>query len=150
MDRILILMRHGHYDFRDLSPRGEEQARSVALKVANDNIVPELIVHSPQPRTIQTMQQISAIFASHGHTPQIMEAGWLHDNRATEVRNLTILPADKRIVMLVTHLPNVEDLTADFNARQTPGHASAYAFMQQADTWAAFKAPRLQKLYQPA
>lgn len=74
----------------------------------------------------------------------------LHDNAASSPEQLKTVADDKRIVLLVTHQPNVEDLTHAFNQPQCPNYAGTYAFEQAAANWNGFTAPKLLKAWRPA
>ena len=90
MDRVLIVMRHGHYDSDDLSSCGERQADNTAQQIANDNFQPSLILHSPNPRAVQTAHRAHTIFSQLGKAPQMAIAEWLGlgsvDNHLSQMR----------------------------------------------------------------
>lgn len=135
--KTIILMRHGEYLGTNLTKSGQTQVDAAAEASVNDNLIPDVIVHSPVVRAVETAQRVQAVFARvSGRTIPLV------CNRAlavgsTEVDRLTPgIPAEAATALVVTHQPNVEDLSDQFGKYCSPGTAEMNVFQTETANWA--------------
>ena len=117
MTRELLLLRHGKSDwsvgvddfYRPLKDRGKRAAQRVGVWLAQQNLVPDVIVSSPAERALVTAEKACKAMGNGAQDIQkderIYEAG-LGDL----LKVLADCPADAGRVMLVGHNPGLEEL----------------------------------------
>lgn len=155
MERILLLMRHGLYEKPAHAPQGiltedgQRNSDDVARQITEDNLVPDLILHSPIGRVKETAYRAYEVFSLLGKRPEIKEAYWLSETISTMPHFLESLPDDKRVVLLATHVPNIAVLTDEFRDSQCPDYSNACVFTQNSASWGDFISPKLMKKYIP-
>lgn len=151
MDRVLILMRHGAYDARqgNLSPTGQQQVDSVARQIANSDMMPDLVLHSPVPRAAESARRVCEIFHSRGKKPALRQEPWLDERTFTSFEHLATLPADKSCILLLTHQANITGLTEIFDDGRSAVYAGAYAYNQPGPDWKRYLSPLPVKQWQP-
>ena len=117
MTRELLLLRHGksdwdngHDDFdRPLKDRGKRGAQRIGVWLAQQNLIPDLVVASPAERALVTAQKTCKAMGNG-------DEGIQRDNRiyAAEIDGLLAVlgdcPQDAGRVMLVGHNPGLEEL----------------------------------------
>ena len=117
MTRELLLLRHGKSDwsvgvddfYRPLKDRGKRAAQRIGVWLAQQKLVPDLIVSSPAERALVTAEKTCKAMGNGAQDIQqeerIYEAG-LSDL----LKVLADCPADAGRVMLVGHNPGLEEL----------------------------------------
>jgi phosphohistidine phosphatase len=117
MTRELLLLRHGKSDwsvgvddfYRPLKDRGKRAAQRIGVSLAQQKLVPDLIVSSPAERALVTAEKTCKAMGNGAQDIQkeerIYEAG-LSDL----LKVLADCPADAGRVMLVGHNPGLEEL----------------------------------------
>ena len=126
--RRLIIFRHAKAvphdaapDFdRALAPRGKDAAAEMGRLMADEQLLPDLVLVSPSKRTMQTWQGAAPAV---GETPVRVEKG-IYEAPADRLLKLVRGVEDSvRTLVLVGHNPGVTDL-----ARALIGHGDRYAF----------------------
>ena len=131
MFKLITLMRHGHYEFRDLSDLGKKQAADIATKLIVAKAVPQALISSPVPRAEQTARVLQDAFkATAGQDVPIKVFQWLHCDEFPAVKNFSDLDSEPETasvddILVVTHQPQVESLSSYFNLHHSPFHAEA-------------------------
>ncbi|MBN2495085.1 MAG: histidine phosphatase family protein [Deltaproteobacteria bacterium] len=94
---------------RGLSPRGREQARSTAAKLAELGAAPAQILHSDKARARQTAEQIAEALGARARLRQV---DWLSPEAPVQpaVERIAAAPDE---LMLVGHLPFVDRLLGE-------------------------------------
>jgi len=126
--RRLMLLRHAKSDWpagmadldRPLAPRGREAAPRMGAYLAEEGLLPDLVLVSPARRTQETFDLVAPHVGDPDSRtePRIYEAP---AERLLEVVRET--PGAVRTLLLVGHNPGSEDL-----ARRLVGHGDRYAF----------------------
>jgi phosphohistidine phosphatase SixA len=141
--KTIILMRHGSYDnsTSKLSDYGKKEVDIAAKAAVNDNLAPDLIVHSPLPRAVETAERIRDVFARiSGKIIPLVCNDALEVGR-TRVGALTQGIEDSvNTVLAVTHQPNVESLTRQFGEVRSPSTAEINVFQSDVDSWTNVRA----------
>ena len=126
--RRLIIFRHAKAvphdaapDFeRALASRGKEAAAEMGRLMADEQLLPDLVLVSPSKRTMQTWERAAPAL---GETPMRVENG-IYEAPADRLLSLVRGVEDSvRTLVLVGHNPGVADL-----ARALIGHGDRYAF----------------------
>lgn len=114
--RRLIIMRHAEADWglddfnRPLTSRGHQQAPRAGAWLLEQGFVPEMLVSSAALRTRQTTTWVSEALGEKAPTASLDERLY----NAPASRLLTTInrtPAGVQTLMLVAHLPGVQDAT---------------------------------------
>lgn len=114
--RRLIIMRHAEADWglddfnRPLTTRGHQQAQQAGAWLLNQGIIPEMLISSAALRTRQTTTWVSEALGEKAPTASLDERLY----NAPASRLLTTInrtPAGVHTLMLVAHLPGVQDAT---------------------------------------
>lgn len=112
----LIIMRHAEADWglddfnRPLTSRGHKQAPRAGVWLLEQGFVPEMLVSSAALRTRQTTTWVSEALGEKAPTASLDERLY----NAPASRLLTTInrtPAGVQTLMLVAHLPGVQDAT---------------------------------------
>ena len=142
--RRLILFRHakaaprapgqGDSD-RPLTMRGIEDSAATALRLARDDVIPDIVLVSPSVRTLQTWDHARSAFP-HARS-QIVDA--IYDATTDDLtRVLAQAPHDAATVMVIGHNPGLQELSVDLSVA---GGAQAHQVDQLearfATAWAA-------------
>ena len=68
MSKTIVLMRHGSYDgavdsysYGNLTERGKTQTQDIAQQIIEADVIPDLILYAPSPRTQQTAETIAMV-----------------------------------------------------------------------------------------
>jgi phosphohistidine phosphatase SixA len=131
MGQNVILMRHGKASV-GLTNYGVKQAESMATRLIANDLIPDVILTSPLPRAVETAMSLTRIFHDHDDT---------HEVQIIEVKELTCdAPADPAIsvlkkiddkyqtALIVTHQPNIEDLSSAFGRHACIDNAVCVVF----------------------
>lgn len=117
MSRELLLLRHGKSDWcvdsddyhRPLKDRGKRGAQRIGVWLAQQQLVPDLVLSSPAERALVTAQKCCkamGIYAKHIQRDKRIYLG--SSSELLEV--LADCPADARRILLVGHNPGLEQL----------------------------------------
>lgn len=114
--RTLIIMRHAEADWglddfnRPLTRRGHAQAPLAGAWLLEQGVTPEMIVSSAALRTRQTTTWISEALGEKAPTASLDER--LYNAPACQLMDtINRTPEGVRSLMLIAHLPGVQDLT---------------------------------------
>lgn len=112
--RTLIIMRHAEADWglddfnRPLTRHGSEQARRAGTWLKQNELVPEMLVSSAALRTRQTTTWVSDALGEKAPTASLDER--LYNAPASAlVTAINRTPAGVQSLMLIAHLPGVQD-----------------------------------------
>ena len=148
-----MLMRHGDYGYgMGLSARGENQSDNIAKQLAENNLIPDVIVHSPVKRAVQTAQRVHDVFNRiAGKDVPMVEREWLADGNYSSVENVATLDDTQELVLAVSHMPNIESLneslTGDYSS---PGNCQTYVVETQAEHWKDVRKGSILAIFQPS
>ena len=117
MNKELLLLRHGKSDWnqdvddfhRPLKSKGKRAAQKIGLWLAQQALVPELIISSPAERAINTAKKAAKLFHYASHAIQQNEQLYM----ATPDEILEVIhrcPETVNRLMLVGHNPGIEEL----------------------------------------
>ena len=126
MPRELILLRHGKSDWntdtddfnRPLKDRGKRGAQRIGVWLAQQELIPDLIMTSPAERALVTAQKCCKAMGMGSDDVNTDRAIYLA-TRQELLDALATCPSDAHRVMLVGHNPGVEDLLEYLSS--TPG-----------------------------
>ena len=112
--RTLIIMRHAEADWglddfnRPLTRHGSEQARRAGAWLKQNELVPEMLVSSAALRTRQTTTWVSDALGEKAPTASLDER--LYNAPASALlTTINRTPAGVQSLMLIAHLPGVQD-----------------------------------------
>lgn len=139
--KTYILMRHGDYDDKGLTEEGKQQADAAAERAIKENLVPDLIVHSPMPRAAETAQRVRDVFSrvAGRDIPMAVNDNLHYDYYPTSALLAEGLSDGSSLVLAVTHAPNVRILSESFGKACYPGKGEMNVFRSRADSWSAIK-----------
>lgn len=116
MQRLLILMRHGHAEesrddyARRLTDAGRAAARRAGQALAQSGFSPQRIVSSPAPRALETAALVAEACGSTGAV-EVDDTLYLAEE-AAYLACLRRLPARLHSVVLVGHNPTLSALAS--------------------------------------
>ena len=140
MTKTLILMRHGAYDrsTMSLSNLGEQEIISSTKQLIEHKLIPDVIIHSPVTRAVETTNIVRDIFNTlTGSNIELIEMKELRENFISNISNiLSQIDDDNSIVLAVSHLPNISDLTEQIQvAINNPHTAEAIVYESEVSSW---------------
>lgn len=112
--KLLIIMRHAEADWglddfnRPLTKRGYEQAATAGKWLMESEIVPEMIISSAALRTRQTTTWIEDALGEKAPTASLDERLY-NAPSSSLISAINNAPASVNSLMLVAHLPGVQD-----------------------------------------
>ena len=121
--RTLVLLRHAKAetpgdmpDFdRRLTSRGEADAAAAGAWLAEEDVIPELVICSPAARTRQTWHRLAVALAQAAprmFSPDVRYEHGLYDGGRTEVIDLIrAVPDGVRTVLVIGHNPTMSDVS---------------------------------------
>ena len=114
-ERTLLLMRHAEADWglddfnRPLTQRGSQQAQQAGNWLAEQGLLPEMIISSAALRTRQTTVWLSHSLGEKAPTASLDER--LYNAPASSLLSaLNRVPAGVQSLLLIAHLPGIQDL----------------------------------------
>lgn len=134
----LLILRHaeagmsftGDDHSRDLTQRGQEQAREMGRLLMGEKHWPEVILVSDAMRTRQTAIWIGSELGERGTTPYLDSRLYLADSRTLcSVINET--PETAESVLLIAHMPGVQDLSMELTSMASEERA----VFSMAESW---------------
>jgi broad specificity phosphatase PhoE len=156
MSKYAILMRHGEREkgTPDLTELGQQQVKDVARQMIESGVVPDVIAHSPLPRTVQTASIIRDMYKAAGHEIEMIQEKMLtcENSQAQQAIPQVLLDLEGKYpgtILAVTHGENVEyalsDLTKD-GYSSSPGPATAVEVESEEGSWRHTKYYRTAKV----
>jgi len=147
----LILMRHGKsswqndllddYD-RPLKKRGKRDAPVMAQLLADNEIIPEMILSSSAARTRQTTQLVNDVLNLQEDSIRYFDNFYLADQKEL-IKELKKLSNSIDTVMIIGHNPTMEFFTANLTGEIHRFPTAAIAHIDLAiSTWAELKATK--------
>ncbi len=117
MWKTLLVMRHGSYSIstKSLSDGGLYEVKNRAIKLIDKNTIPDIIIHSPIQRAFETAMRMKEMFNKHAACDvQTVQQEMLHENyksaRIQDILKLDEVHENLNTIMLITHLPNTENI----------------------------------------
>jgi|GEM_PF-5070232 len=149
MPKTLMLMRHGDYADGHLNARGAEQSDIVAGKLVKAALVPDVIIHSPLPRAVETAQRVRDVFnAVTGRDIPLVS----HDALSEGRQSFPVSEIDEgaSTALAVSHMPNIVMLYNMFSGGCTvPDNAQTYVIEAPVDSWRDFKRGHAAHIFLP-
>jgi phosphohistidine phosphatase SixA len=141
--KTILLMRHGSYDLLRLNAEGERQADSSAAQIAVAGLVPDEILYSPVTRATQTAGRVRDVFNRVANRDVPMnKLDALDVDATTRARDiLSVVQPSSDIVLVVTHQPNIEELSKEFGKTISPATAEVHVFTADTRDWARAQKP---------
>ena len=128
----LMLLRHAkavpHRDGADharaLAPRGLSDAEALAVALAGEHLIPDLIAVSDSRRTLETLGAIQAAWPAGGLAGTRVETtgDLYHASSSALLAAIRKLPLSARTVLLIGHNPGIAEL-----ALSLAGYGDRYA-----------------------
>ena len=127
MTRELLLLRHGKSDWstgvddydRPLKDRGKRSAQRIGAWLAQQNLVPDIIVTSPAERALVTAQKACKAMGYGDQGIRLDKRIYAADVDAL-LEVLADCPADEPRIMLVGHNPGLEELLVWLASEEVP------------------------------
>ena len=141
--KTLILIRHAHAlscgearvnsdAQRPLSPQGCQAARQTATRLQERNLKPQLMLHSPLLRAVQTAQIIAPVLQTPLQPAGELN-GFLADNEVADFLKEQLQHTD--LLAAVGHNPNVSCVCQQMTGQFFPFKPGAFAVLQFNDDW---------------
>jgi len=137
MSKTLMLMRHGHA-MNSLTLLGKEEVDNVARQFVSNNLVPDLIIHSPLLRAVETAQRVKNIFNDAGFAVPLTLTDWLECDMYADVTDLRGIDPSVNVVLAVSHQPNIQSLTVRFSDVAVSPINAETRVLDAGQEWATF------------
>jgi phosphohistidine phosphatase len=158
--KTLLLLRHAKSSWKDadlddhdrpLNKRGKRDAPRMGQLLAEEKLLPELIVCSTARRARKTAEHVIHASGYRGETRMTAD---LYDATGSQLRQFVeSLPDAASRVLLIGHNPGLEELLEGLIGQYVPLSTAALAHVElQGQTWhdlAADSPARLIKVWQP-
>jgi|GEM_PF-4243961 len=112
MAKILILMRHGEEDSKTdkLTKEGTDQIKAAVKHLKTKGYFPELIMHSPVDRAVESAEIAIATFKAAGH--EIGQTLQKERRLALDEIDLVIpeLSPSLSVILMMTHGPDIKNV----------------------------------------
>ena len=134
-------MRHGEYDpnTMSLSAHGELEAYNTTMKLVKKySLIPDIILHSPIKRAIETAHKVNKTFnEATGRDITLIEINDLKENNPTDAYEFLKDVNNKNLVVLaITHSPNICGLSQDLGGQIIKAYtAEAIVYETNAENW---------------
>jgi phosphohistidine phosphatase len=158
--KMLLLLRHAKSSWkqedlddhdRPLNKRGKRDAPRMGQLLAEQRLLPDLLLSSTACRARQTTERVIAASGYRGETRLVSEL--YHTDRAGLVRIVASLPDHCQRVLLVGHNPTLEEFLELVTGQYAPLTTAALSQLElPIANWAEFTAQtrgQLQQMWQP-
>lgn len=135
--KTMMLMRHGDYNSSHLSDQGKREVDFVSAVLVEEGLVPDVIVHSPVTRAVETAQRVQDMFnLKAGKLVPMVSNSALEVGDTSKADLLRSVNDNQNLVLAVTHQPNVESLSSSFGREVSPNTAEVNVFEDKtAQSW---------------
>ena len=140
--KTLLLMRHAQAD-TNLTLTGRKQADDVARQIVESELLPDVILHSPVTRALETAQRLRDVFkASTGRDIPLVPSRALDLDSFIKPGNaLHEIDSAHKTVLMVTHQPKFEMLARKFGYSASPENTETHVLREKAANWQDFSKP---------
>ena len=128
MKKELIILRHAKSDWntkysldreRPLNKRGKREAQLIGNWMAQQQLVPDLVLCSPAKRATKTLEQVLTATGSENIKVKYMESLYFAD-LGTLLDIINITPDSVQRLLLVGHNPGLEELVSYLSIQSIP------------------------------